>query len=256
MARHRRRRRTLGYTTAVLAAAGLLAAGWQAAPSGTTPTLNLATNSAGMPVKSCSKTPSGRVTNCERSVSRALLPATVKDNAPMIALPANLSSLVDTRTWTSGGGNTYPGASYPFGMVQWSPDTMPGRTDGGGYTFGDRKLAGYSLTHISGPGCPATGDIPILPMTGNLPDGNPSGVTTSFTNASEQAQAGFYSATSNMPQTITSEFSATAHAAIGSFRFPRTNAADFLIKLRDSEEGVTATHVRTIARTEVAGDET
>ena len=45
----------------------------------------------------------------------------------------------------------------------------------------------------------AAGDIPILPMTGNLPAGNPSGVTTSFTNASEQAQAGFYSAISNMP---------------------------------------------------------
>lgn len=174
----------------------------------------------------------------------------------MIALPTNLSSLVDTRTWTSGGGNTYPGASYPFGMVQWSPDTMPGRTDGGGYTFGDRKLAGYSLTHISGPGCSAAGDIPILPMTGSLPAGNPSGVTTSFTNSAEQAQAGYYSAISNMPQTITSAFSATLHAAIGSFQFPKTKAADFLIKLRDSEEGVVATHLRLVSSTEIAGDET
>ena len=256
MARHRRRRRTLGYTTAVLAAAGLLAAGWQAAPSGTTPTLNLATNSAGMPVKSCSKTPSGLVTNCERPVSGAMLPATVKDNAMMTALPANLSALVDTRTWTSGGGNTYPGASYPFGMVQWSPDTMPGRTDGGGYTFGDRKLAGYSLTHLSGTGCAAAGDIPILPMTGKLPAGNPSGVTTSFTNLGEHAQAGFYSARSNMPQTITSRFSATLHAAIGSFHFPKTKAADFLIKLKDSQEGAVATHVRIVSNTEIAGDET
>ena len=266
MARHARPRRTLGYTTALLAAAGLLAAGWQAAPSGTGPastgpastgpTPGLATNSAGTPIRACSKTPSGRVTNCERPLPRALLPAAVKDNAPMITLPANLSSLVDTRTWTSGGGNTYPGASYPFGMVQWSPDTMPGRTDGGGYTFGDRKLNGYSLTHISGPGCPAAGDIPILPMTGSLPAGDPSGVTTSFTNWAERAQAGYYSAISNMPQTIRSAFSATLHAAIGSFKFPKTKAADFLIKLRDSEEGVVATHVRIVSNTEIAGDET
>jgi len=255
MARHRRRRRTLGYTTALLASAGLLAAGWQAAPRGSAPA-DLATNSSWMRVLSCSKAPNGLVTNCEPPVSRAALPAMVRDNAALTTLPGNLSSLVDTRTWTSGGGNTYPGASYPFGMVQWSPDTMPGRADGGGYTFGDRKLAGYSLTHISGPGCPAAGDIPILPMTGNLPAGNPSGVTTSFTNSGEQAQAGFYSARSNMPQTISSRFSATLHAAIGSFYFPKTKAADFLVKLRDSQQGVVATHVRIVSDTEIAGDET
>ncbi len=59
-----------------------------------------------------------------------------------------------------------------------------------------------------------------------------------------------------MPQTIKSEFSATPHAAIGSFKFPKTKAADFLIKLRDSEEGVFATHAQIISNDEVAGDET
>jgi predicted alpha-1,2-mannosidase len=261
MGRHARRRRTLGYTTVLLAAAGLVTAGWQATSTGSTAShstasRSLASNTTGIPVQTCSKAPNGQVTKCERPVSRALLPAAVKDNAPMITLPSNLSSLVDTRTWTSGGGNTYPGAQAPFGMIQWSPDTLPGRADGGGYTFGDKKLDGYSLTHISGPGCPAAGDIPILPMTGSLPAGNPSGVATSFTNAGEQAQAGFYSAKSNMPQTITSSFSATPHAAIGSFRFPRTKAADFLIKLRDSEEGVVASHAQIIGNDEVAGAET
>lgn len=236
--------------------AGLLVAGWQAAPKPTSTPASLATNSAQMPIRNCSKAPSGLVTNCERPVSSVRLPAAARDNAPLFNLPANLSSLVDTRTWTSGGGNTYPGASYPFGMVQWSPDTMPGRTDGGGYTFGDKKLAGYSLTHVSGPGCRAAGDIPILPMTGRLPTGNPSGVTTSFTNSGEVARAGFYSARSNMPRTITSAFSATLHAAIGSFHFPKTKLAHFLIKLRDSEEGVVATHIRLVSNTEIAGDET
>ena len=37
----------------------------------------------------------------------------------------SLAELVDTRTWTSRGGNTFPGAEAPFGMVQWSPDTKP-----------------------------------------------------------------------------------------------------------------------------------
>ena len=44
--------------------------------------------------------------------------------------PTNLASMVDPFTGTGvqqgasfGGGNTFPGADVPFGMVQWSPDT-------------------------------------------------------------------------------------------------------------------------------------
>ncbi|MFL5692111.1 MAG: hypothetical protein ACJ795_09920, partial [Ktedonobacteraceae bacterium] len=43
---------------------------------------------------------------------------------------ANLASTVDPFTGTGvqqgapyGGGNTFPGADVPFGMIQWSPDT-------------------------------------------------------------------------------------------------------------------------------------
>jgi predicted alpha-1,2-mannosidase len=148
---------------------------------------------------------------------------------------ASLAALVDTRTWTSGGGNTFPGADAPFGMIQWSPDTEPGRADGGGYTYGNAKLTGYSLTHLSGPGCPVGGDLPILPMTGPLPQGNRNNLTTTFTNKGEVAQAGYYQASSNAPNTITAQFTATTHAASAQFTFPKTKQADFLIKLDDSE---------------------
>jgi predicted alpha-1,2-mannosidase len=170
--------------------------------------------------------------------------------------PVSLAALVDTRTWTSGQGNTFPGADVPFGMVQWSPDTMPHRSDGGGYSYGDKLLSGYSLTHLSGTGCPAGGDVPILPMTGPLPAGNPNAVTTSFTHAGEIAQAGYYSARSNAPSTITSAFTATAHTAMGRFTFPRTSAADFLIKLDDSEIPDVASTARIIGDDQVAGSDT
>jgi predicted alpha-1,2-mannosidase len=248
------RRRTFGYA-GVLTAAGLLVGGWQAAgPTGTAP--NPASNYGPGPVQTCSKSLSGQVTDCPRPVSPTLLPSTINNNRVLSSPPTNPARFVDTRTWTSGGGNTFPGADAPYGMIQWSPDTLPGRVDGGGYTYGDRKLDGYSLTHVSGPGCEAAGDIPILPMTGSLPPGNPSGVTTPFTNAGEVAQAGYYSARSNMPQTITSQFTATQHAAIASFRFPKTKAADFLFKLRDSEEGVYGSHVKLIGHDQVEGWET
>jgi len=204
----------------------------------------------------CSKNASGQLVDCPPPVPRAQLPRGAR-NFSAVAQPVRfLAGLVDTRTWSSSGGNTFPGADMPFGMVQWSPDTLPHRSDGGGYTYGDRQLDGYSLTHLSGPGCRAAGDIPILPMTGRLPNGNPTAVTTSFTNSGEVAQAGYYSARSNAPATITSQFSATAHTATGQFTFPPGSRADFLVKLRDSQRGDYTSSARIISNHEIVGSAT
>jgi predicted alpha-1,2-mannosidase len=169
----------------------------------------------------------------------------------------DIAQLVDTRTWTTSGGNTFPGAEAPFGMTQWSPDTMPNRNAGGGYSFGDASITGYSLTHISGPGCGAAEDVPMLPITGALPGGDPNAVTTKFTNDNEIAQAGYYSAQSNQPDTITSEFTATPHSSMGRFTYPATTQAGFLIKLHDSQNGEFAASTASIVNDhEVSGSET
>jgi predicted alpha-1,2-mannosidase len=207
----------------------------------------------------CSVTSSGRLTDCPRPVPRSKWPKGARNQTRIThaVSQSDLASLVDTRTWTSGGGNTYPGADVPFGMVQWSPDTLPNRSAGGGYNFGDTTLDGYSLTHISGPGCGAAGDVPILPMTGALPSGNPNDVTTSFTNTGEVAQAGYYSAQSNGPSnTITSEFTATPHTSMGRFTFPATTSADFLIKLMDSQNGDFGDSAQIVGSNEVTGTDT
>jgi predicted alpha-1,2-mannosidase len=265
--------------TVALAAAGILlagvTAGGPAAVAGTSPRpapsaspkpapsasqalggIAAAGNRAGGHGITCIKTNSGHLANCARPVPRSKLPAGAKNQTKITHPVSDIASLVDTRTWTSGGGNTYPGATVPFGMVQWSPDTMPNRNAGGGYNFGDSQLTGYSLTHISGPGCGAAGDVPILPMTGALPGGDPNNVTTSFTNAGEVAQAGYYSAQSNMPSTITSEFTAAPHSSIGRFTFPKTTSADFLIKLMDSQNGDFGDSAQIVGNNEITGTET
>ena len=67
---------------------------------------------------------------------------------------------------TFGGGPNFPGATVPFGMVQWSPDTTPADVNGnGGYDYRDNHLKGFSLTHLSGAGCEVYGDFPFLPTT-------------------------------------------------------------------------------------------
>jgi len=184
------------------------------------------------------------------------MPPGARNNTTLAQPVSNLAQLVDTRTWTSGGGNTYPGAEAPFGMTQWSPDTEPNRSDGGGYNFGDTSLTGYALTHISGPGCGAAGDVPVLPMTGALPGGDPNRVTTAFSNSGEVAQAGYYSAQSNQPATITSEFTATNRTSMGRFTFPATTRADFLVKLMDSQNGDFGDSAKVVSDHEIVGSDT
>jgi predicted alpha-1,2-mannosidase len=204
----------------------------------------------------CSETIEGHLTACAKPLAKSKLPAGARNSAVMSQTPANLAALVDTRTWTSDGGNTFPGADVPFGMVQWSPDTYPDRNAGGGYGYGDTELMGYSLTHLSGPGCGAGGDVPILPMTGALPSGNPNNDMTSFTNTGEVAQAGYYSAQSNMPNTITSQFTATPHSAMGRFTFPKTTEADFLLQLQNSQNGDFGDSAQIVGNNEVMGSDT
>lgn len=65
-----------------------------------------------------------------------------------------------------GAGATYPGAVAPFGMLQWSPDTIPSTDNfAGGYSYKDNRIRGFSLTHMSGAGCANYQDFPFLPTT-------------------------------------------------------------------------------------------
>lgn len=203
----------------------------------------------------CVKDPGGRLTNCPKPLAAKALPKAARDTSTLASV-SDPASLVDTRTWTTGGGNTFPGADVPYGMVQWSPDTMPHRNAGGGYGYGDDQLTGYSLTHVSGPGCGAAQDVPILPVTGDLPSGDPNDATTSFTNAGEVAQAGYYSAQSNLPDTITSQFTETPHSAMGRFTFPSTTQAGFLVKLKDSQNGDSASSAQIVGNNEIKGSDT
>ena len=204
----------------------------------------------------CTIEKTGHISQCQARLPVDKLPKGARDHAKVATPVQDPATMVDTRTWTTGGGNTFPGADVPFGMVQWSPDTSPNNNAGGGYSFGDESLLGYSLTHVSGPGCGAAGDVPILPMTGALPSGDPAKSTTSFTNTGEVAQAGYYSAESNLPNTITSDFAETPHSAMGQFTFPSTTAADFLVKLMASQNGDSATSAKIVGNDEIQGSVT
>jgi putative alpha-1,2-mannosidase len=71
-----------------------------------------------------------------------------------------LSDYIRPFVGTQGQGNTYPGPSAPFGMIQISPDTDITNWDtDSGYEYTDPTILGFSLTHLSGTGCPDLGDF-------------------------------------------------------------------------------------------------
>ncbi|TJZ94312.1 GH92 family glycosyl hydrolase, partial [Actinacidiphila oryziradicis] len=147
-------------------------------------------------------------------------------------------------------------ATAPFGMLSFSPDT-PSRPDGGGYNYDDTSTTGFSLTHMSGPGCGAYGDFPILPTVGAL-GADPASATAAFQHSGEHAAPGSYSVALNPGAStpVQADVAATARTGIGRFTYPSTTAANMLFKMGDSQSGNQAANVQVVGDNEVTGTET
>lgn len=137
-----------------------------------------------------------------------------------------------------GGGHNFPGATLPFGMVQWGPDTVPAERHSGGYDYRDRHIGGFSLTHLSGAGCALYGDFPFLPTTEPM-DASPAArggglggrFQPGFSHAGERAHPGFYSVRLNPVGGggIDVALTATTRTGMARFVFPRSPHASILI---------------------------
>lgn len=74
---------------------------------------------------------------------------------------------VDPFVGTGGHGHTFPGATLPNAMVQFSPDThLYGWEASSGYHYNDSLIYAFSLTHLSGTGIGDLGDVALLPYSG------------------------------------------------------------------------------------------
>lgn len=121
---------------------------------------------------------------------------------------------VDPLIGTAGGGNTFPGATLPFGMIQWSPDTNREAW----YFYNEKHIYGFGLTHVSGAGCPLYGDFGVLPMTAEL-SASPSGPdAVAFDHGQEEAHPGYYKVT--LSNGVRAELTVTERAGIARFTFP------------------------------------
>lgn len=175
--------------------------------------------------------------------------------APVAAVPAPTETAqtvatpvdhVDPFIGTANGGNTYPGAVRPFGMISWSPTTTPGdQTDTGaanGYSYDVTRVRGFSLTHVNGAGCHpgASGDVPIMPVTVPV-DSSPSADTrdevyaSDFDHDDESASPGRYTVT--LDNGVRTDLSVTDRAGAGEFTFPEQAPASLLFRTSNSLNG-------------------
>jgi predicted alpha-1,2-mannosidase len=146
---------------------------------------------------------------------------------------------------TFGGGHNFPGATAPFGMVQFGPDTTPSAPHSGGYDHRDHHISGFSLTHLNGAGCALYGDFPFLPTTEPLtsspaaPGGGLDGqFEPGFSHSEESASPGRYSVRLNPVRGagIDVELSATTRTGVASFSFPRNPHASLLVNAGGSAQ--------------------
>ena len=184
--------------------------------------------------------------------------ATSDQPARLVTDPAGLVEPMDgtgTGPVNPGAVGEFPGADLPFGMIQWSPDTVPNTAaSGGGYSYADSQINGFSLTHLSGTGCSVYQDVPILPTVGPIGT-DPVTTTESFSHSTEHASPGRYTVTLGSPR-VSAALSVTMRTGISRFVFPATTQANVLLKVADSANPVSRSEVRIAADGQVSGQVT
>ncbi|MFC3653654.1 GH92 family glycosyl hydrolase [Dyella humi] len=146
---------------------------------------------------------------------------------------------------SSNGGNTYPGAVMPFGMLQWSPENTRGKhartASPSGYQYDARRIRGFSLTHLSGAGCAgASGDVPMMPVTmpitiSPVTDAKDERYAADFRHEDERATPGRYEV--KLANGVQVTLAAATRSGMASFSFPDGQPANLLIRVSDSEVG-------------------
>ena len=145
-----------------------------------------------------------------------------------------LTNYVNPFIGTDGPGNTYPGATVPFGMVQLSPDIgIPGWDRIAGYYYQDSIISGFSHLHLTGTGAGDLYDILVMPTNSKFSKRikeNNFKPFSSFSHDKETASPGYYSV-DLLDYGIKAELTATERTGIHKYTFPKDNKTEIHIDL-------------------------
>ena len=135
-----------------------------------------------------------------------------------ISFSQEYSKIVDTKIGSTGQGlacgYNFIGATYPFGMVQFTPTF-----------FSAHK--GFVITQLNGAGCSNLGDFPILPISGII-EKSPNDMN-SYKKFEEvkTSQAGYLSL--KMNEKIDVDLTVTKRSGVGKFNFNNSDYGTLII---------------------------
>ncbi|MCG3158117.1 MAG: hypothetical protein DKINENOH_04758 [bacterium] len=135
----------------------------------------------------------------------------------------DVTSFVNPFIGTAGGGNTFPGAVRPWGMVSVSPHTSPGSPSG--YVHGGKYFYGFGHVHLSGTGCADLGSVIVTASRGEVKT-DPNEYKCAYSD--ERASPGFYRVTLPEPS-LQAEVAATARCGMTRFTALRDGEINILI---------------------------
>ncbi len=161
---------------------------------------------------------------------------------------AMVDPLIGTANGPGGGINLFPGATTPFGMVQFSPDT---EDRGLGYQYGNYQIHGFSMTHMSGAGCSSEGDVFFTATTGPVLT-QINDILSPYSHNMETASPGYYQV-QLLQWAINAQLSATDHSGIAQFTFPAGKPANILVPISHTLADTKAAEVRITGDRQIEG---
>jgi len=161
---------------------------------------------------------------------------------------ASVNAIIGTGGGPGGGNNLFPGATTPFGLVQLSPDT---ESQGYGYHYDQAAIQGFSMTHMSGPGCDNEGDVFFTATTGPVTTTVPE-FQSSYAHSAETATAGYYQVRLNRWD-VNAELTATDHTGVAQFTFPAGQPANILLPISHTLNHVVAAYVKVVGDRTIEG---
>lgn len=177
------------------------------------------------------------------AVATAAILSLAAPNLASADAPTETVDLVNPFIGTQAEGNTFPGASLPFGMVQLSPDT--GHYSG--YSYTDDRIRGFSMTHVSGVGCGLGGDLPMTPMTGRPDTTDYTQYAQPFDHGTESASPGAYEVTLDDPDgAVTAELTATTRTGWQRLTYEPSADSGLMLNAGQALHGVTSSRVEVL----------
>jgi predicted alpha-1,2-mannosidase len=161
---------------------------------------------------------------------------------------ASVNPIIGTGFGPGDGVNLFPGATTPFGMVQLSPDT---EDRGFGYHYANTTVKGFSMNHMSGPGCSNEGDVFFTATTGPIMTEGQD-FQSPYSHKMESASPGYYQVRL-LQWDINAELSATDRTGTARFTFPAGKDANILLPLSHTLNEVNAASVHVVGDRSIEG---